>query len=180
MSVTLRGPAALACLGVVLIAGCQKKPEPQLHDSMAQVVVPQSQVLWDVTNGVLNDEGVPDPAKLSDADWKKISDAATLMKERATILAEEKNVKVADEGVRIQDQDGPGASKAADVQRFIDAKPADFSAHARKLANVSDAFLVAAKHKDASKLGEASNAMDGVCEACHLEFWYPQQQTQQP
>ena len=177
----LRASATLICLGALaLAAGCNRTPQPQLHDSMAQVVVPGSTTMWDVANRAINDNAEPDASKLTDADWANLITASQQVRDRALALAAQKHVVVADPMVKIQDEGGPGASNAKDVQAFIDAKPAVFSQQAKNLAAAADGFLIAAKTKDAAKLAEVSDKLDGVCESCHLQFWYPQQATQQP
>jgi cytochrome c556 len=36
-------------------------------------------------------------------------------------------------------------------------------------------LLAAAKNRDATKLMDAAGGLDQVCEACHIQFWYPEQ-----
>ena len=90
-------------------------------------------------------------------------------------MADAPEVLIAPPGARLQDEGAPGQATSKQIQGFIDANPRDFAAHARALADVSDAFLKAAAAKDAQTLGDASTKLDEVCEACHVKYWYPEQ-----
>ena len=38
-----------------------------------------------------------------------------------------------------------------------------------------DAVVKAANARDAAKAGPIIDSLDGVCEGCHLDYWYPDQ-----
>ena len=141
---------------------------------MKDVVAPQAQALWDAGNKGTDDEGNPDASKLDDMDWQSVLAAARTMKAAATSLAGPARVIVAPPGMKLQDQDAPGAASAVIVQQYIDKNPAAFAENARALASVADMFARAAETRDAALLADASGKMDGVCESCHSRFWYPQ------
>lgn len=165
-------------LGALLLAaGCAPKaPAPTVQDSMANVVAPQAQAIWDISNRAMNDQGTPDASKITEADWAKIAAAGQQITDRSKSLAEAKKVVVAAEGVKLQDEGGSGSgSNAKQVQGFIDANPAAFADHAKKLMATGETLIAASKAKDVAKLSQVSDSLDGVCEACHMQFWYPQQ-----
>lgn len=165
--------------GLLALGGCTKEtPAPTVHEAMTMVIVPESQTLWDVANKAINDNGEPDASKVTEADWAQIVTSGQKIKAMSERLAAAKALKAAAQGEKLQDQDNPGAADAAAVQGFLDADPAAFAEHARKLAAVADNFVAAAQAKDAVKLGDASSAMDEVCEQCHVKYWYPNQATQ--
>lgn len=142
---------------------------------MKAVVAPQAQVLWDVGNKAFDDEGNASVAKITAADWSKLSGAAQKMKAASVAMADASKIVVAPPGQKLQDEGSPGQATSRQIQAYIDANPKDFADHARKLADVSDAFLKAAASKDAKTLGEASASLDEACEACHVKYWYPDQ-----
>jgi cytochrome c556 len=163
-----------ALAGLLLAAGCSpQKPAPSVHDSMSQVVAPQAQVIWDITNRAMNEQGNPDPSKMTDKDWTQIAGAGEQLKDRAQTLAGAKKLTVAVQGVKIQDETSPEGHSAAQVQGYIDANPKAFADHAKVLAQTGEALAAAAKAKDMAKVAEVSNSLDQVCETCHLQFWYP-------
>ena len=61
------------------------------------------------------------------------------------------------------------------VQRYIDAKPALFRKHAQDLQSTGGDIIAAVTKHDGKKLTQVANALDEVCENCHVVFWYPQQ-----
>lgn len=170
---------ALVALGGALafIGGAQAAGTPVfLHAIMKDTVAPQAQLLWDVGNRALDDDGNPNVSKLTAADWTKLGKAALAMKTAAQSLADAPKVSIGPAGTKVQDEGGPGGgATAAQIQGYIDADPKSFAEHARALAGVSDAFLTASKTHDAKTLGDASSKLDEVCEACHVKYWYPDQ-----
>ena len=163
---------AMACVAGAKAADTQVF----VHGIMKDVVAPQAAVMWDVGNRAMDDNGAPDVSKLSAGDWTKLAVAAEAMKAASIAMADTPKIEVAPAGVKIQDEGGAGGGATAkQIQAFIDADPKDFAQHARALAEVSDAFLTAAKTKDAKTLGDASSNLDQVCEACHMKYWYPEQ-----
>ncbi|MBN8831189.1 MAG: cytochrome c [Sphingomonadales bacterium] len=141
---------------------------------MKDVVAPQAQALWDAGNKGTDDEGNPDASKLDEKDWRSLLAAARTVKEAATSLAGPARVIVGPPGMKLQDQDAPGAASAIAVQGYIDKEPKAFTENARALASVADLFIKAAETRDAALLADASDKMDGICETCHSRFWYPQ------
>jgi len=168
-------------MGLLALAGCGqgKTPAtpvasaPTVHEAMANTVVPKSTALWETAAKATNDAGDPDGSKMTDAQWTQIAADAQAISDVANKLGNAETIKVlADPSLKIQDE-GPQGASGAQVQAFIDKDPAAFKAFAKALAANSDAFVAAAHAKDAVKLGAASDALDGVCEACHMKFWYP-------
>lgn len=162
-----------ACLACVTLAGLGPEPGPTVHASMTEVVAPSSTILWDLAIRAYGDNGEPDASKLTDADWVSLAAEAQKMKDSAQVLTAQSHVIAAAPSVKIQDEGADGSSTAQDVQRFIDADPAGFADHSRKLADAGDTFIAAAQSKDAAKLLQASDALEGVCKSCHTAFWYP-------
>lgn len=169
------GWVALGGLLTFVAAANAADPEVFLLPLMKGTVAPQAQILWDVGNKALDDEGNASSAKLTSEDWTKLSVAAQKMKLAATSIANAPKIIVTPAGMKLQDEGAPGQATAKQIQAFIDANPKDFADHARALVDVSDGFIKAAASKDAKILGDASARLDEVCEACHVKYWYPDQ-----
>ena len=146
-----------------------------LHDLMKNVVAVQTQVVWDIGNQALDDQGNPDASKLAAADWTRIIDAATKVRQASQTLARADHVQAAAPGMKIEGEGNSGALGAKQVQALIDKDPAGFRAMSQALAGSMEQIGAAAKAKDAAKLFEVSGALDQVCESCHMKFWYPEQ-----
>ena len=159
------------------VAGAEAADTPvYVHSIMKDQVAPQAQVLWDVGNNALGDDGNVDISKLKPADWAKLGNAAQAMKIAALAMADAPKLTIAPAGVKVQDEGGAGGGATAmQIQAYIDADPKSFADHARALADVSDAFLAESKTRDGKTLGDASANLDQVCEACHMKYWYPEQ-----
>lgn len=176
----------VAVAGGLLLSSCgpgaEKKAEapaasqPTLHTMMTTSIAPQAQVLWDVPGKALDDDGNVDGSLLTTDDWAQILAAGTQMRDAADRLSKMQNIKVAEAGVALAQEENPGAAKAADVQRYIDADPVGFSSRWADLHALAGDFVAAAQAKEGKRLGEASDKLDQACEACHLKFWYPEQE----
>lgn len=172
-------------VGALGVAGCRNEASnetaPQavtpasLHATMKQVVAPQAQILWDVSNRAVDEQGKPDPSKLSGAEWSQIAAAGGKVEAVAKGLAAAATITVAAPGEKIQDEGTQGGSTAAQVKGFIAADRPGFNAFSEALAADAREFVEAAKAKDGAKLAQVSGELDEVCESCHVKYWYPQQ-----
>ncbi len=168
------GLLALGGAAVLAVTAQAADAPLYLQALMKDVVAPQAQVLWDVGNLAFDDDGNPDVSKVTAEDWTKLASAAEAMKAASLAMADAPRIAVTPEGGKLQDEGAPGVVTARQVQAFIDADPKDFAAHARILADVSEALLEASRTRDAQTLGDASGRLDEACEACHIKYWYPQ------
>jgi hypothetical protein len=151
-------------------------PKANLQVTMLTKVNPQATALWDLTNEAQDDEGNIDVKKIDAATWAKLLQIGKSLEEGGRALATGNGVIAAAPGAKLQDESGPGASKAVDVQRYIDARPAEFRKHAMALQKTGADIVAAVTKRDGAKLTTLSNDLDQVCENCHVVFWYPQQQ----
>ena len=174
---------AAALLALSLLSACgRQKPPPTVNASMTQIVAPQAQTIWDITNAALNEKGDGlDPAKISASDWAKLEAAGQSLQERALALSKAKRVTAAGPGESIMGEDASGApshqghawdaASAEKVQAFIDANPALFARRAQILADNAGIVVRAAKVKDVGPLYQVSSGLDEVCDGCHKTFW---------
>jgi hypothetical protein len=150
-------------------------PTANLQLTMLTKVNVQGLALWDITNDATNDNGDVDGSKLTAANWAKLLEIGKALEEGGRTLATSNGIVVASPGAKLQDEGNAGASKAVDVQRFVDAKPALFRNHALKLQQTGADIIAAATKHDVKRLSALSNSLDEVCENCHVNFWYPNQ-----
>lgn len=148
-----------------------------VHDAMKDVVAPQTQAIWDVGNAALDDDGNPDASRVTAAQWQQVADAAGRLKDVSLALAMAEHPIAAAPGAKLDGEEN--GANAAQVQRLIDANPKAFAGHARTLAAAADGLVAAASDKDVAKLADISGTIDQDCEACHVQFWYPEQQAAQ-
>jgi hypothetical protein len=145
---------------------------------MKDVVAVQTQIVWDVGSKVLDDDGNSDASKLTPAQWQQIASAAAMVGEAARTLAAASPVIVAVPGEKIDGEGTPGSWGAKEVQKAIDTNPAAFRAFLGQLQGSMSEVIAATRARNAQKLTDVSEQLDRECEACHLQFWYPQQKKQ--
>ena len=84
------------------------------------------------------------------------------------LIAAKPGVKISDEGI-------PGGHTAAMVQERFDKDPETLRNLANALARHTGDIAKFARAHDAASIGPLIDQLDGVCEDCHLEYWYPDQ-----
>jgi cytochrome c556 len=173
----MKSSLCLLCVGLVVASAYagNSSTAPNLRDLMKNVVAVQSQIIWDIGNHAQDDQGNLDPKKMKPTDWSAIVSAGDKVKQAAQTLVVADHVMVAAPGQKLQDEGNAGAFDAKAVQRTIDADPKAFNAFAKLLAATMDEIAAAARAKDAAKVADVSNRLDEICEACHTQFWYPEQ-----
>jgi len=167
--------AATGCAAALLLAvGAAYGAATTVHASMKDVIAPQGQALWDVTNAAMDDAGKPDASRISEEGWAKVAEAGRRLKEHSELLARARPLIVAEPGERLQDEGGPGGGAGAgQVQAYIDRDPEGFAEHAMALAALGGQAVEAAEARDARILSGVADSLDAACESCHQRFWYP-------
>jgi hypothetical protein len=162
--------AGLALTGAALAADA---PKANLQQTMVTLVNPQGLALWEITNGAMDAKGDLSASKLKAADWTKLLEIGKGLEEGGHKLATKSGVVAAPPGAKLQDEANPGAAKAADVQRYLDAQPEAFRKHALELQKTGASVIEAAGKHDVRQLAGLAGSLDEVCESCHLVFWNP-------
>lgn len=171
----LLGMAALVPLAVLTQGAVKPAPKGPVvvYSEMHDHVAAKAQVLWDITNAKLDDEGNPSAKKMEPADWIKLRAALTDLSASLNRLGGAKSFVVRKADQQILDEQTPGGAKPADIQRHIDANPAGFRQYAIALARQIDGIGKAADRRDLKTVYEAAGELDGQCETCHQTFWFP-------
>jgi cytochrome c556 len=170
---------AWAVLPALLLAGCSKKPEEPakkttVHEVMKDEVDTRADDVWAVGNAHMTEDAGIDGATMTDADWKKLAAAATSLHAAALDLASlPEPLTVVKPGGRIAFEDTDWGDKATAVQHNIDQDPQGLRDLANALAQHTSDLTAAANKHDAATAGRLVNELDGVCEGCHVKYWYP-------
>lgn len=167
--------ATFMVCAVPTLAANAPQPAVDLNQVMRTQVNPQGLALWDITNAASGDEGVVSAKKLTPNHWKRLLKIGQALQDGGQQLATTGKIRAAAPGVKLQSEGEPKAAKAADVQRWLDAKPAKFRELAMQLEKTGAGVVEAAMRRDVKKLGDLAGSLDEVCEACHVVFWYPNQ-----
>ena len=164
---------------VLLTASCKKPEAPQqktLHEVMKDEVDKRADDVWAIGNAHIDANAGIDAASMSDDDWKKLAAAAVALQQGALHIAALKEpIVIVKPGESIADEGVPGGDTKESVKANVDKDVQGLRDHANSLAqDMADLAKAANKH-DAATAGPIINSLDGVCESCHLEFWYPSQ-----
>jgi hypothetical protein len=180
---------SVACLAlpvVLLLSACVKdKPAPAaaespfiltatIQDIMHGVVDPSADELWESVGTEVTKEGETVHQPHTDAEWDAVRNRAITLIEATNLLVMEGRRVVA-EGKEVEDAHLDGIQKASEIQAAIDKDRATFIGFAHALHGAGKQALEAADARDPEKLLHAGEALDEVCEACHLKYWYPGQ-----
>jgi hypothetical protein len=168
-------------LPALLLAGCGKKSEqPEkkttVHEVMKDEVDTRADDVWDVGNKHMSEDAGMNGATMTDADWKKLAAAATNLHNGALDLASLPDpLTVVKPGTKIAYEDTDWGDKATAVQHNVDQDPQGLRDLANELAKHTADIATAANNHDAATAGRLINELDGVCESCHVKYWYPSQ-----
>ena len=164
-------------------AACSSQPEEQetaapqmtLHEIMTNEIDVRADEVWEIGNAAIDEQANIDPAKMSEADWNKLATSSTALRQAALDLANLDPIVVVRPGVKIGDEGVPGGDTGAEVQANVDRNPQGLRDMANTLAAHMAELTQAAQARDAARAGPLINQLDSVCEACHLDYWYPSQ-----
>ena len=166
---------------VLLASGCKQEepaqPAAQLsfHEIMKDKVDKNADELWDISNKAIGDRAGLDPAKMTDERWTQIAARADAVQQAALEIATLDPIVVVKPGVKISDEGIPGGHTGAEVQALMDKNPGTLRDLANALARHTGDIAKFARAHDAASIGPLIDQLDGVCEDCHLEYWYPDQ-----
>lgn len=169
---------APAALGGGLIA-CANATDPvvaalNVRQAMQEGINAATMEIWDVGNNAMSDDGGIDPEQMTPESWARLESAAQGLKATAMEM-HDAQAFVAASPENAPEEGAPGAVSMEDVQRYIDANPDGFREAARHLADHADLLIGAAQSRDAQAAGDLVAQLDQVCEVCHSQFWYPDQ-----
>lgn len=175
-----------AIMGVVVaalaLAGCQKEPAAppaakavSLHAVMKGQIAPGADTLWNAVGETFEGGKSVQLAPSTPAQWDALGQKVGDMRQGMTALLAAPTVTVAAAGETIQGGGEAGAPQADQIQKRLDANHAGFVVKAQAMAAILDQFDVAIKARDVKAYTELGGNLDSACEACHLQFWYPDQ-----
>jgi hypothetical protein len=160
-------------------AGGAKAARPDAATANVQLAMlgqvnPQATALWDITNDAMDDAGALSAARLKAAHWKRLLAIGRALEGSGRALRTARTIVAAPPGAKIADEGPPGVSRAADVQRFIDADTATFRSRSARLEQAGASVVAAARKRDTKALQDLADHLDAVCKDCHVQFWNPQ------
>ena len=179
--------AALLFATVVGAATCRTQParDPTVdspyratstvREVMQSVVAPSAQGMWDAVGRVSSPKGTVDLEPRTAAEWAAVRRHAIALVESTNLLVVPgRPIATPDAATLKADEADPGAElPPAEIETRVRANWPAWVAMAGALHDSAVAMLRTIDAKDATGLETTGSDLDGVCEACHLTFWYP-------
>ena len=149
--------------------------DASVREVMDSVVAPSAQGLWDSVGRISDARGTVDLAPKSDADWAAVRrHAVALVESTNLLLIPGRHVAPSGAATSKADDADPGAELApAEIERRVNGNWALWTGMANGLHDTAANMLAAIDRKDVAGLERTGGDLDGVCESCHVTFWYP-------
>jgi hypothetical protein len=145
-----------------------------IQELMDAVIDPSADALWDSVSITTTKKGTVFHQPHSDEEWQEVRRRAIALIEGTNLLVMDGRRLVAP-GSPVLDQGTSGVLSAEEGQKKLDSQHPTFVQFAKALREAGTQMLTAIDKKDATGMMNAGAAMDGICESCHLTFWYPNQ-----
>jgi hypothetical protein len=148
-----------------------------IQDIMEGVIAPAADVLFDAVATDITAAGVVEKRPRTDEDWEHVEAAAIALVEGPNMI-KMPGRRVARPGEPTKSE-GPDAPELTpeEIQAKINANRALFLKYANELQDQAIRALDIVRKKDAEGLFNIGEDIDQACEACHLEYWYPNDKT---
>jgi hypothetical protein len=146
-------------------------PRASLQEVMDAIVDPAADGLWDAVETTVTADGEHTRTPESDADWADVRRKLILLRESASLLRAAGR-PVSHEAFAAE---ADGALNSSQIAARIRRDRAVFDAFATALGVTAQRALQAVEARDTDAMVRIGGDLDGVCEACHLHFWYPNQ-----
>ena len=120
------------------------EPITDVRQTMAWILMPAAEVIWDSAGTIITAEGQTELAPTTPEGWDNVRNHAAIVAETGNLLMM------------------PGRAAGA-----------DWNAYARGLHASGRQALAAAEARDADALFEAGGEIYQACVACHARYWLP-------
>jgi hypothetical protein len=141
-----------------------------IQEIMAGKIDPAADALWGSVAFIESPSGTEDRRPRTEAEWRAVrTDAVSLLDATKLLRFPGRLVKYGNA------LPGHGELPTAEIQRRIDANHESFVQFVGLLQDAGFKALNAIDAKDAQGLMNAGGVIDEACEACHVTYWYPNQ-----
>ena len=177
-SVLLVVVGAFSCSRQTAAGGTAQSPyqtTSSVREVMQSVVAPSAQGLWDSVGTISTLKETVTLEPKTDEDWAAVRRHAVALLESPNLLLIPGR-HIAPPGAKILKVDDaePGAElPPAEIEQRVNANWATWTTMAFALREAADNMLKAIDKKDVAGLERTGGDLDGICENCHLAFWYP-------
>ena len=147
-------------------------PDVSVKQLMGHMIDPAADIIFDSVWSDSTAAGVVEHKPTTEEDWEKVETGAITLIEGVELL---KVVRPFAPPGDVNQSVGPDAPELSPTQikEKVDKDPVLWLAKIQAVRNVGLEVLDVVKKKDSEKLFEAGSDLDEACEACHVEYWYP-------
>jgi hypothetical protein len=151
-----------------------------IQDLMEGQIDPSADALWDSVAYIATTAGIEDRKPRTDEEWKTVRTSAVTLIEATNLLSMPGRRVAADAQASGHALSGPppglGELTHTEIQQRVESTHEGFEQFAHGLQDAGLKALAAIDAKDPQGLMDAGGAIDAACEACHVTYWYPNQQ----
>jgi hypothetical protein len=151
------------------------QPTSTIRELMQSIVAPSAQGLWDSVGRVSDAKGTRDLEPRSAEEWAAVRrHAVSLMESTNLLLIRDRHVAREGQQTLKAEDAVPGSElPPSEIEKRVKENWAAWTALAQNLHASAASMLDAVDKKDVARLETGGSDLDGVCESCHLVFWYP-------
>jgi hypothetical protein len=173
MSVGIVGFLLCACTSPEAPANLSSPTQPvaSIQELMQVEVDTSADGVWNAVETIETKAGTEEHQPRTPEEWVAARNAAITLVEAGNLLVIDGR-KV---GASEFPAEANGALDSAHIQQLVDARRPVFNAFAGALREAGLRAIAAIDAKEPRALVKAGGEIDGVCEGCHLTFWYPNQ-----
>ncbi|HEY8054088.1 MAG TPA: hypothetical protein VIE42_14965 [Steroidobacteraceae bacterium] len=155
-------------------AAAEYRLKATIQDLMEGLIDPSADALWDSVAYISRPSGIEDRRPRSDEEWKAVRGHAVMLIEGGNLLSMPGRLVAAD--LANNAAPGPGELSHVEIQQRVTTTHNTFVQLAHGLQDAGAKALAAIDVRDAQALMDAGATIDSACEACHVTYWYPNQQ----
>jgi hypothetical protein len=148
------------------------RPTATIKDLMDSMIDPSADVVWESVATILGPKGIEERQPQTDEEWTNVRLGALRLVEGANLLmmpgrhVARPHEKSETPGVELEPEE---------MEKLVNQDRAAWLTRVNALHQVSEEALKAIDAKDAKALNDIGERLDGACENCHLQYWYPNQ-----
>jgi cytochrome c556 len=146
-------------------------PFASLKELMDSTVDPAADGLWDAVAVTSTSAGIERHEPRTPEEWAAVRRHAITLIEAMNLV-----VMPGRRAAPVGAQPGLGELPPQQIEHLIEQQRPVFTAFATGLRETARQALAAIDRKDPDALLNAGGDIDAACEACHVTFWYPNQQ----
>ncbi|MFT3735506.1 MAG: hypothetical protein QM776_10845 [Rhodocyclaceae bacterium] len=147
-----------------------QEPVASFQELMKYVVDPTADDLWNAVSSEITKKGIVETQPRNDEEWEALRRHAFTLIEAGNLLTVEGRPIVHGNATTSETPEEWGPEQIA--KAFAEQRP-QLIANAKLFRDTTQHLLAAIDARDVKAYSKAGAELDAACEACHVQFWYP-------